>query len=104
MKSYRPLSLIPFLSKILVKVVFEHVSDFLSQNNWLDPKQSGFKNDHSTETALLSVTEELRLVSSAQSSVLILIAFDTVNHDILPSILSKLGICGEKHSVGLDCI
>ena len=72
MKSYRPLSLIPFLSKILEKIVFKQVSDFLSQNNFLEPKQSGFKSGHSTETALLSVTEALRVAkASAQSSVLI---------------------------------
>ena len=93
----------PFLSKILEKVVFKQVSDFLSQNNLLDPKQSGFKSGHSTETALLSVTEALRVAkASAQSSVLILLdlsaAFDTVNHDILLSTLSELGISGKAHS------
>ena len=88
------------LSKILEKVVFKQVSDFLSQNNLLHAKQSGFKSGHSTETALLSVTEALRVAkASAQSSVLILLdlsaAFDTVNHDILLSTLSELGISGK---------
>ena len=41
-------SLSPFLSKILVKVVFKQVSDFLSQNNLLHAKQSGFESGHST--------------------------------------------------------
>ena len=100
MKTYRPVSLLPFLSD-WSDFVFKQVSDFLSQKNVLDPKQSGFKSGHSTETALLSVTEAMRVAkASAWSSVLILLdlsaAFDTVNHDLLLSMLSKLGISGES--------
>ncbi|KAM9455123.1 putative RNA-directed DNA polymerase from transposon X-element isoform 2-T3 [Clarias gariepinus] len=67
-------------------------------NNLNDPNQSGFKVAHSTETALLSVTEKLHAARSAKlSSVLILLdvsaAFDTMNHKILLSILTSLGIC-----------
>ncbi len=67
------------------QVVFNQVSLFLSQNNKWDSKQSGFRSGHSTETALLSVTEALRIAKAdSKSSVLILLdlsdAFDTVNH------------------------
>ncbi|KAK3512363.1 hypothetical protein QTP70_006293 [Hemibagrus guttatus] len=68
-------------------------------NNLHDPNQSGFKAAHSTETALLAVTEKLHAARSAKlSSVLILLdlsaAFDTVNHKTFLSTLRSVGICG----------
>ncbi|KAK3548963.1 hypothetical protein QTP70_022659 [Hemibagrus guttatus] len=97
--NYRPVSLLSFLSKILERVVCNQLSDYLMQNNLHDPKQSGFKAAHSTETALLAVTEKLHAARSAKlSSVLILLdlsaAFDTVDHKTLLSTLRSLGICG----------
>ncbi len=99
LENYRPVSLLPFIAKTLERVVFNQVSLFLSQNNKLDAKQSGFRSGHSTETALLSVTEALRIAkANSKSSVLILLdlsaAFDTVNHQILLSTLSSLDITG----------
>ncbi|KAK3507805.1 hypothetical protein QTP70_000877 [Hemibagrus guttatus] len=87
------------LSKILECIVCNQLSDYLMQNNLHDPKKSGFKAAHSTETALLAVTEKLHAARSAKlSSVLILLdlsaAFDTVNHKTLLSSLRSLGICG----------
>ncbi len=99
LENYRHVSLLPFIAKTLERVVFNQVSLFLSQNNKLDAKQSGFRSGHSTETALLSVTEALRIAKAdPKSSVLILldlsVAFDTVNHQILLSTLSSLDITG----------
>ncbi len=79
--------------------MFNQVSAFLTQNNLLDNNQSGFRSGHSTETALLSVVEALRLAKAAsKSSLLILldlsIAFDMVNHQILLSTLLRKGISG----------
>ncbi len=93
------LSLLPFIAKTLERVFFNQVSLFLSQNNKLDTKQSGFRSGQSTETVLLSVTESLRIAKAdSKSSFLILLclsaAFDTVNHQILLSTFSSLDITG----------
>ncbi len=48
LENYRPVSLLPFIAKTLERVVFNQVSLFLSQNNKLDAKQSGFRSGHST--------------------------------------------------------
>ncbi len=76
--------------------MFNQISAFLTQNNLLDSNQSGFRSGHSTETALLSVVEALRLArADYKSSTLILLdlsaAFDTVN---LLSTLLRKGISG----------
>ena len=101
-QNYHLVSLLPFISKTLKRATSNQLSAFFSQNNLLDPHQSGFRPAHSTETALLAVKESLQTAQAASlSSVLILLdlsaAFDTVNHSTLClQILSSLaatGIC-----------
>ena len=67
-ENYRPVSLLTLLSKTIDRAASKQVTEFLSKNNLLDPNQSGFKSGHSTETALLSVTEALKSSSSILSS------------------------------------
>ncbi len=97
LENYRLVSLLPFIAKTLEQAVFNQVSAFLTQNNLLNSKQYGFRSGHSTETALLSVVEALRLArADSKSSILILLdlsaAFDMVNQQILLSTLLAKGI------------
>ena len=54
LKKYRPISNLPFLSKIVEKVVLHKLLAHLQENNLCNPFQSAYRTGHSTETALLS--------------------------------------------------
>ena len=57
--NYRPISLLPNLSKILEKLVFNKIYEHLSENNLLTEKQSGYRPGHSTHIQLLYLTHQL---------------------------------------------
>ncbi len=98
--NYRPISNLPFLSKILEKVVSSQLYFFLEKNDICEDFQSGFRPSHSTETALIRVTNDL-LLSSDRGCISLLVlldlsaAFDTIDHNILLNRLENIvGISG----------
>ena len=56
LKNYRQISNLPFLSKLLEKVVLSQLQEHLVSNDLLDMHQSTYKQNHLTETVLLHVT------------------------------------------------
>ena len=98
LKNYRPISNLPFLSKILEEVVLHKLLSHLQENNLSNPFQSAYRAGHSTETVLLRVVNDiLSALDNDNISVLLLLdlsaAFDTIDHQILLSCLdSVLGI------------
>nr|CAI5828047.1 unnamed protein product [Callosobruchus analis] len=72
------------------------IREHLDEYNVLPKTQSGFRPGHSCTTALLTVTDDIiRATDSGKSSILLLLdyskAFDTLNHDLLISILHFVG-------------
>ena len=88
LNNFRPVSSLPFISKILERVVLAQLQSHLSENSLFEVKQSAYRNYHSTETALLHVLEGLLAgADEGLVSVLALLdlsaAFDTIDHEIL---------------------
>jgi len=96
-QSYRPISNLSFLSKLLERVVGGHIQSFLDLHSLLPHFQSAYRRGFSTETALVKVYADLitALDSNTDShAVLTLLditeAFDTVDHSILLQLLQRL--------------
>ena len=98
-KNYRPVSNLPFVSKVLERVVASQLKTYMDYNDLHDPLQSAYKTAHSTQSALLKVQKDiLRTVDHGGVVVLVLLdlsaAFDTIDH----SIQHQLGINGVAHA------
>jgi hypothetical protein len=95
LKNYRPVSNLPFMSKLIEKAVFKRLSAHVSDNALYEPFQSAYRQRHSTETALLCVLNNIReAVDRGNVSLLLLLdlsaAFDTIDHHLLMSQLSSV--------------
>ena len=96
--NYRPISLLPVLSKCLEKPMANRLHSYLNKYNLITPSQFGFQKNKSTTDAIHSFMQ--KLTAHLQNSHVISIfcdlskAFDCVNHRILLYKLQKMGIRG----------
>ena len=90
MSSYRPISNLMYISKLLERCVSKQLNSYLSSNALYETYQSAYRPLHSSETALLRVQNDiLTSIDNKEITVLVLLdlssAFDTVDYAIIES-------------------
>ena len=117
-KNYRPVAILPILSKVLERAVFNQFISYLDKNNLLHPNHHAYRSGHNTTTALvqmcdgwLNAVDSDKLVGACMLDMSA--AFDVVDHDLLLNKLSLYGLdensrswvssylCGRSQSVGV---
>ena len=101
--NYRPISILPFFSQVFEKIIYNYIIEFMEENKLFDCNQFGFRKQHSTSHAIITLVEK---VSKALDTGKIVVgvfldlkkAFDTVDHTILSRKLQLYGIRGNIHA------
>ena len=86
--NYRPISNLQFTSKVLEKVVFKRLDEHFEKNHLMSDNQSAYRRNHSTETLLIKISNDiLTALNHGKSTLLVTLdisaAFDTVNRQML---------------------
>ena len=97
--NYRPISLLPTLSKIFERCISRRLLDFFSKFDIISHRQFGFQKGRSTTDAFLALVEYIYdCLNGKEHCIGIFVdfkkAFDTVNHDILLGKLERYGVRG----------
>jgi hypothetical protein len=86
--NFRPISLLSNVNKLIEKIVFAQLFSHIQNNNLIYDLQYGFRSRHSTDHALINITESVRdALDENKYACAVFVdfqkAFDTVNHQIL---------------------
>ena len=103
-ENYRPISLLSNISKIFEKTIHTRLYSFLEDTKSLYNLQFGFRSKHSTDHALIQITEQIRdALDNGKYSCGIFVdlqkAFDTVDHHILLRKLEHYGVRGSVNNL-----
>ena len=100
-KNFRPVSNLPYLGKLIEKVAVSQMDSHMSEHNLHEVFQSAYQPNHSTETALLRVVNDVfRAADRQQCTFLTMLdlssAFDTIDHkQFLDRLEDEFGITGQ---------
>ena len=101
MENVRPVSNLSFISKLTERVVLKRLTDHILCNNLHEQFQSAYKPNHSTETALMRVQNDILMSVYKRGVVLIMLdlsaAFDTVDHSLMLGQMRSAGVIGIAH-------
>ncbi|GBM34617.1 Retrovirus-related Pol polyprotein from type-1 retrotransposable element R1 [Araneus ventricosus] len=94
-KSYRPVSLLPTLGKILEKLLLERLNHHLRRNNLQHPNQYGFRTNRSTEEAILDLLDKINSAKNSNQHALMISldikgAFDHLQYTSIKNSLDNL--------------
>ena len=97
--NYRPISLLPSISKIFERVIYNQLYSYFNDNKLFFTSQYGFRKEHSTELACIEIVDRIiQKLDKNEIPINIYLdlskAFDTLNHDILLAKLKFYGISG----------
>ena len=97
--NYRPISVLPLVSKVFEKIIYYQLYDYLQENRLLNTCHSGFRSMHSTTTALPETTNNwsINYIDNGLLNGMLFIdllkkAFDTIDHEIILRKLSNYGV------------
>ena len=98
-KNYRPVSLIPIVSKLYERNMYNQIIDYIQTH--LSPYLFGFRKGHSTEQCLVIMLEEWKKQLDKKYNAGAILtdlskAFDSLNHDLLIAKLSAYGFDKES--------
>jgi hypothetical protein len=102
--NYRPISLLPSISKIFERVIFEQLYEYFQANKLLYKSQYGFRKLHNTELAAIELIEKIYSeLDSGQIPISIFLdlskAFDTLDHKILLKKLHYYGLLNTSYGL-----
>ena len=101
LNSYRPISNLSFISKVLEKCVADQLTDYVESNGLFSEVQSAYRSKHSCETATIKIINDVLVQLDKKSKVILVLldlsaAFDTISHaKLLHRLKHDYGVTGK---------